>query len=61
MNQTDLAAASAIAERVERFVRDVVIPYEKDPRATAHGPTDELVVELRMLARAAGLLTTEAV
>lgn len=58
MNQTDLAAASAIAERVERFVRDVVIPYEKDPRATAHGPTDELVVELRMLARAAGLLTT---
>ncbi|WP_427789116.1 acyl-CoA dehydrogenase family protein [Brevundimonas diminuta] len=57
MSQTDLDPGRAIAERIERFVRDVVIPYEKDPRATAHGPTDELVAELRGLAREAQLLT----
>lgn len=57
MNQNDLEQGRVIAERVERFVRDVVIPYEKDTRATAHGPTDELVAELRGLAREARLLT----
>ena len=57
MSQPDLEQGRAIAERIERFVRDVVIPYEKDPRATAHGPTDELVTELRGLAREARLLT----
>lgn len=57
MNQNDLEQGRIIAERVERFVRDVVIPYEKDTRATAHGPTDELVAELRGLAREARLLT----
>jgi acyl-CoA dehydrogenase len=57
MNRNDLDQGQAIAARVERFVRDVVIPYEKDPRATSHGPTDDLVVELRTLARAAGLMT----
>jgi len=57
VNQNDLEQGRVIAERVERFVRDVVIPYEKDTRATAHGPTDELVAELRGLAREARLLT----
>jgi acyl-CoA dehydrogenase len=57
MNRNDLDQGQAIAARVERFVRDAVIPYEKDPRATSHGPTDDLVVELRTLARAAGLMT----
>ena len=57
MSRNDLDQGQAIAARVERFVRDVVIPYEKDPRATSHGPTDDLVVELRTLARAAGLMT----
>jgi acyl-CoA dehydrogenase len=46
-----------IADRVERFVRDVVAPYEQDPRCTAHGPTEELVLELRAKARAAGVMT----
>lgn len=36
-----------IARKVKRFVRDVVIPYEKDPCAVSHGPTDGLVSELR--------------
>lgn len=46
-----------IARRVEAFVRDVVIPYEADPRRDAHGPLDELVHEMRAKAREAGLLT----
>ncbi len=49
--------AIAIADRVDAFVRGQIIPYEKDPRATSHGPTDELVQEMRDLARAAGVLT----
>ena len=51
-------AALEIADRVERFVRDMVVPYESDPRRDDHGaPTDELVQELRGLARDAGVLT----
>ena len=46
-----------IADRVEAFVRDVVVPYEKDARRTSHGPTDALVDELKALAREAGVLT----
>lgn len=46
-----------LADRVERFVRDVVVPYEGDARCTPHGPTAELVDELRAKARAAGLMT----
>ena len=42
------------ASRVEHFVRTVVAPYERDPCCGAHGPCDELVQELRGLARAAG-------
>ena len=47
----------AMADRVEAFVRDVVIPYEGDPRCTPHGPTEALVAELRAKARAADVLT----
>jgi len=50
--------ALAIATKVEAFVRDVVIPYEKDPRCRGlHGPADDLVQELRARARDAGTLT----
>ena len=49
--------ATAIAEKVEAFVRETVIPYEKDARCGSHGPSDELVMELRAKARAAGVLT----
>lgn len=52
------ARASAIAAKVEDFVRTVVVPYERDPRRDAHGgPTDELVSELKALARQSGVLT----
>jgi acyl-CoA dehydrogenase len=49
--------AHAIAAKVEAFVRDVVVPFEADPRCGSHGPSDELVQEMRSLAKAAGVLT----
>lgn len=50
--------ARDIATRVESFVRQTIIPYEQDSRRDHHGaPTDELVMEMREKARAAGVLT----
>lgn len=49
--------AGTIAEKVERFVRATIAPFEKDPRMGAHGPSDELANELKQLARDAGVLT----
>jgi acyl-CoA dehydrogenase len=46
-----------IADKVEAFVRDKIVPYEKDARAKSHGPSDEMVQEMRALAREAGVLT----
>jgi len=47
-----------IGERVETFVRTVVVPYEKDPRRDHHhAPTDALVMEMREKAIAAGVMT----
>lgn len=51
-------ATRALADRVEAFVRETVVPYEQDPRRDHHGaPTDALVLELKQRAREAGLLT----
>lgn len=47
----------ALVERVEAFVRETVIPYERDPRCGEHGPSDDLVTVLRAAARAEGLMT----
>ncbi len=49
--------ADEIASRVEAFVRNTIVPYERDPRRTSHGPSDELVTEMRGKARTAGVLT----
>ena len=46
-----------LAERVEMFVREHVVPFERDPRQGLHGPGDELVQQMRDMARAEGLLT----
>jgi alkylation response protein AidB-like acyl-CoA dehydrogenase len=46
--------------RIDAFVRSEVIPFETDPRWTAHGPTDELRRELNAKAREAGLLGVHA-
>lgn len=52
-----MSRADEIATQVEAFVREVVAPYEHDPRLGAHGPSDELARELKAKARAAGVLT----
>ena len=51
------ARALEIGARIEAFVREIVVPYEKDPRRNSHGPDDALVEELKERARAAGVLT----
>ncbi len=57
MDVVQTERAREIARRVEEFVRTVVVPYERDPRCGAHGPSEELVRELRDKARLAGVLT----
>jgi len=54
---TDNETAIAIAARVEAFVRGVVASFEHDSRWGCHGPSTELVHELRSSASAAGVLT----
>jgi len=49
--------ALKIAGAVEAFVRNTVVPYERDPRLGSHGPSAELVDEMRALAREAGVMT----
>ena len=46
-----------LRHKTRAFIQKVVIPYEKDPRRTAHGPTDELRNELIAHAREAGVLS----
>jgi len=58
MSEMHSGRAADIAARVEAFVRQVVVPYETDPRRDHHGgPLDTLVTELKGLARKAGVLT----
>jgi acyl-CoA dehydrogenase len=57
MSSVSEAQVQEITRKVEAFVRNVVAPYEKDPRCGAHGPSEDLVRELRWLARDAGVLT----
>jgi acyl-CoA dehydrogenase len=49
--------SSDIARRVEAFVRERVVPYERDDRWGAHGPSAEMLEELRDEARSHGLLS----
>lgn len=60
LNFAPPAEVSDLAHRVSDFVRTKVVPYEKDPRWTSHGPTDELRVELNGLARQAGVFAPHA-
>ncbi|MEV0357290.1 acyl-CoA dehydrogenase family protein [Nocardia sp. NPDC050697] len=54
------AELAAERDRVRQFVIDKIVPFERDPRLTQHGPTDELRQELVELARAERLLTVQA-
>jgi acyl-CoA dehydrogenase len=46
-----------LRDRTASFVREVVIPYEDDPRQGRHGPSDDLRLELVGLAREHGLVS----
>ncbi|MGB3864016.1 MAG: acyl-CoA dehydrogenase family protein [Xanthobacteraceae bacterium] len=46
-----------LRDRVTRFIRNEVVPYENDPRQDSHGPSEALRRELVALARGAGLLS----
>jgi len=54
---SESSRAQDIARQAEDFVRSVIIPFESDPRQGDHGPSEPLVMEMRDLARRAGLIT----
>ena len=54
------AGVAALRDQIRAFVNDKIVPYEKDPRLTRHGPDNGLRAELVGLARDAGLLTFQA-
>ena len=51
---------AALRDEIRTFVVDTIVPFERDPRVTRHGPNEELRSELVGLARDAGLLTFQA-
>jgi acyl-CoA dehydrogenase len=51
---------AALRDEIRAFVVDKIVPFERDPRATRHGPNEELRSELVRLGRDAGLLTFQA-
>ena len=55
LNFAPPAAVTELTAKVKAFVKEKVVPYETDPRWGAHGPSDELRIELNDLARAAGV------
>jgi acyl-CoA dehydrogenase len=46
-----------LAARTEEFIRSEIVPLERDPRQTPHGPSEELRREMVDRARRAGLLS----
>ena len=49
---------SALQARVRTFIAEEVIPLERDPRCTPHGPNETLRAELIDKGRRAGLLSS---
>ena len=47
----------ALQQKVRRFIAEEIIPMERDPRQTAHGPSEALRRDLIAKAKAAGLLS----
>ena len=47
-------------DEIRSFVAEQIVPFERDPRLTRHGPNEDLRTELVELARKAGLLTFQA-
>jgi len=52
-------AQHGLKEKIEAFVRGTVVPYEGDPRCTAHGPTEDLRIELNAAAIKAGVFAPQ--
>lgn len=57
MNFEIPAELKELQERVRVFIAEQIVPMEKDPRQTPHGPTEDLRRELVAKARHAGLLS----
>ncbi len=49
-----------LKQRVDHFIREKIVPLERDPRQGPHGPGEDLRRELIALGRAAGLLSPHA-
>lgn len=47
-----------LQQRTRQFIAEEVIPFEKDPRCTPHGPSEDLRAELIGRAKRAGLVST---
>ncbi|MBO3276867.1 acyl-CoA dehydrogenase family protein [Pseudomonas schmalbachii] len=60
MNFTMPEELLALQAKVRRFIAEEIVPMERDPRQTSHGPNAELRQELVEKARAHGLLTPHA-
>lgn len=54
------AGVAARRDEIRAFVAEKIVPYERDPRLTRHGPNEEMRTELVGLAKDAGLLTFQA-
>ncbi len=54
------ADVAARRDQIRAFVAEKIVPYERDPRLTRHGPNEEMRTELVGLAKDAGLLTFQA-
>jgi acyl-CoA dehydrogenase len=54
------AELAARRDEIRAFVADEIVPFERDPRLTRHGPNEEMRTEMIELARKAGLLTVQA-
>lgn len=46
----------ALIGRVDAFIHEVIVPFESDDRWGAHGPSDDMVAEMRRHAAKAGLI-----
>ena len=40
------AETAALRDEIQAFVAEKIVPFEKDPRITRHGPDEELRTEL---------------
>lgn len=58
MDFTIPAVLQELQARTRAFIAEEVIPLERDPRCTPHGPSEDLRHELIAKARAAGLLSS---